>query len=66
MKEKETEGEPSLERSISPELCKILNEEVFEARISAAIDAAAEDGFRLTREEAMEILKQTTDLIKDD
>lgn len=42
--------------NLSPELQKILEEQAFEAEIQAAIDAAAEEGFPITREEAIKIL----------
>lgn len=41
---------------LSPEVRKILEEEAKEAEVKAAIDAAAEEGMIVTREEAKKIL----------
>lgn len=50
MKEKLPNGE------LSPELRAILEDESREAEIQAAVDAASEEGFIITREEAAKVL----------
>lgn len=42
---------------ISDELKKLLEEEAQEAEIQSAIDAAAEEGLTITREETIDILR---------
>ena len=43
-------------RAISAEMRQILEEEIIESEISAAMDAATEEGIHITREKAIEIL----------
>ena len=41
---------------LSEKMLAILNEEIMEAEVESAIDAAAEEGFIITREQALRIL----------
>lgn len=43
-------------RELSPEMRQLLEEEIIEAEIQTAIDAASEEGYSVTREQAIKIL----------
>lgn len=46
------------EKDISPEMRQLLEEEAIEAEIEGAMDAALEEGYFITREEAIKILNK--------
>jgi hypothetical protein len=58
MNEKLPDEEQSNITPLSPEMHKLLQEESLEAEIQGAIDAAAEEGMQITRDEAIETLLQ--------
>lgn len=49
-----------VKKELSPALEQLLKEEAVEAEIQSAIDAALEEGFTITREEAISFLIQMT------
>lgn len=53
---KEADNQPI--NHLSPEMQQLLEEESIEAEIRAAIDAAAEEGIYISRQEAIETLNQ--------
>lgn len=65
MKEKKPDGnqgdvQPEKEKdTLSPAIRQVLETEASEAEIQTAIDAAREEGLRITREEAIEILRKS-------
>ncbi len=52
-------------KELSPELEQLLKEEAIEAEIQSAVDAALEEGFVITREEAISFLIQMEKQDKD-
>lgn len=62
MEQEKKQGLGVEEGQLSPELRGVLEEEAAEADIQLAIDAAAEEGIVITREKAIEIWRQLTQL----
>lgn len=48
--------ESSPKKQLSPEVRRLLEEEMIEAEIRSAVDHAREEGFMISREEAVRIL----------